>query len=202
MPNAIAMRRLTIGGLVAAALIAAPQLAAADAMKGLFKDLGAAAVKELQNQGRGATPGAAAPAAPGAPGVTPAHATGSATPLSTQAPARGPVQAPDPRAHHLTWDTKFTATGLASRKLIGHDFLFYCPPAPSRLVPRRVTGTDRYAFHTVVCRAAVHAGRINMSGGNVTVRMLEGNMKLVGSTRNGIETKSGYSGIRTLVFVN
>lgn len=134
-----------------------------------------------------------------------AQAAGSATatPYNTAAAGRSrPIEQPNPRAHHLDWDTKFTATGLADRKLVGHDFLFYCPPAPSKLVPRRLIGTDRYAFHSVVCRVAVHAGRIDLNGGNVTVRMLEGNMRLTGSSRNGFTTKDGSSGIRTIVFVN
>ncbi|MEO0622690.1 MAG: LCCL domain-containing protein [Pseudomonadota bacterium] len=120
----------------------------------------------------------------------------------TTAPRSGQPQSPHPDAHHLTWDTKFTSTGLADRKLVGHHFRFYCPPAPSKLVPRRLTGTDSYAFHTVVCRAAVHDGRITLSGGNVTVRMEEGNVRLTGSTQNGFTTHSGPSGIRTIRFVN
>ncbi|MEM6943146.1 MAG: LCCL domain-containing protein [Pseudomonadota bacterium] len=118
-------------------------------------------------------------------------------------PSRGgPLQHPAPNAHHLDWDTKFTSTGLADRKLIGHVFPFYCPPAPARLTPRHLTGSDRYAFHIVVCRAGVHAGRITLDGGNLKVRMEDGNVRLTGSTRNGITTHDGPSGIRTVVFVD
>ena len=128
---------------------------------------------------------------------------GNAAAGSAAGPVRsGPIAQPHPDAHHLTWDTKFTATGLADRKLVGHEFRFYCPPAPSRLVPRRLIGTDSYAFHSVVCRVAVHAGRINLNGGNITVKMNPGNIRLTGSTRNGFTTKDGPSGIRSLTFVN
>lgn len=178
------VRRLAAAAFGAAALWAAlGGVAQADALGGLLRELKGAADKIEARAGGGGD-------------------GGGATPYQREAQPRGPVEAPHPRAYHLTWDEKFTSTGLANRKLIGHDFKFYCPPAPSKLTPRRIHGTDRYAFHAVVCRAAVHAGRITFSGGNVTVRMLEGNMKLVGSTRNGVTTKSGSSGIRTLVFVD
>ncbi|GMG84769.1 hypothetical protein LNKW23_39850 [Paralimibaculum aggregatum] len=118
-------------------------------------------------------------------------------------PARsGTVRQPHPDAHHIDWDTKFTRTGLADRKLVGHEFRFYCPPAPSRLTPRRVYGTDVYRFDVWICRAAVHAGKIDLGGGNVTLKMLDGNVKLQGSTRNGITSKDGFSGVRSTVFVN
>ena len=53
----------------------------------------------------------------------------------------------------------------------------------------------------MICRAAVHAGKITTDGGLVTVQMDSGNKRLVGSIRNGIETKDGPSGIRALTFV-
>lgn len=136
-------------------------------------------------------------------GGQPALAGAGATPVASTGPARSrPVQSPHPDAHHIDWDTKFTRTGLANRKLIGHEFRFYCPPAPSRMTPRRVYGTDVYRFDVWICRAAVHAGKIDLNGGNVTLKMLEGNVKLRGSTRNGITSKNGSSGVRSTVFVN
>lgn len=102
----------------------------------------------------------------------------------------------------ISWDTKFTATGLAHRKLVGQRFTFNCPAAPGNMRARRVVGTDSYAFHSMVCRAAVHAGKISLSGGIVTVQMDPGKPKLVGSIRNGIETKDGGGGHRTISFVD
>ncbi len=170
----------------------APISANAGGLAGLFSDFTSAVEQEIRNEIRDAASGSGG----GAQG------TATATPYRTDAqPRAATLEHPHPDAHHLTWDTKFTATGLADRKLIGHHFRFYCPPAPQRLTPRALFGTDRYAFHSVVCRVAVHAGEITLSGGNVTVRMEDGNMRLTGSTRNGMTTKTGSSGIRTLVFV-
>ena len=101
----------------------------------------------------------------------------------------------------IKWDTKFTATGFAYKQLIGQRFTFNCPAAPSNMRARRVVGTDLYAFHSMVCRAAVHAGTITTDGGLVTVQMNPKTPKLVGSIRNGVETKDGTSGLSALSFV-
>jgi hypothetical protein len=101
----------------------------------------------------------------------------------------------------IKWDTKFTATGFAYKQLIGQRFSFNCPPAPSNLRPRHIVGTDSYAFKSLICPAAVHAGKITTEGGIVTVQMNPGTKKLVGSVRNGIETKDGASGLSALSFV-
>ena len=103
-------------------------------------------------------------------------------------------------APRLKWKTKFTATGLANMKLVGQQFVFHCPAAPASLAGRRVYGTDRYAFNSYVCLAAVHAGKLTPKGGFVTVQMEEPNGKLKGSIRNGIESKSGPAGTRQLIF--
>ena len=89
----------------------------------------------------------------------------------------------------IKWDTKFTATGFAKRDLVGQRFTFRCPEAPSDMRQRMVFGTDSYDFSSMVCRAAVHAGKITTDGGIVTVQIDPGVKKLIGSIRNGIETK-------------
>lgn len=104
-------------------------------------------------------------------------------------------------APRIDWDTKFTRTGLANRDLLGQTFTFKCPAAPADMRPRRVVGTDRYAFDSMICRSAVHAGQIDLAGGFVTLRMDPGSKDLIGSTRNGIETKDGGSVVRTIMFV-
>lgn len=101
----------------------------------------------------------------------------------------------------LDWDTKFTRTGLANRELVGQQFAFYCPRAPEDMRPRRVVGTDSYAFDSMICRAAVHAGAITTDGGPVIVQMNDREPELVGSIRNGIESSNGSSGVRSLTFV-
>lgn len=88
------------------------------------------------------------------------------------------------------------------RTLLGQRFVFKCPKAPAKLSGRRVYGTDRYAFNSYVCLAAVHAGRLTMDGGFVAVQMVEPAGKLEGSTRNGVESKSGPAGDRQLIFLS
>ncbi len=100
----------------------------------------------------------------------------------------------------VTWTTKFTATGLANRKLIGQRFVFRCPKAPASLPGRVVYGTDRYAFPSLICLSAVHAGRLTSDGGFVSVRMIEAEHPLEGSIRHGIESKPGPAGDRQIVF--
>lgn len=102
----------------------------------------------------------------------------------------------------IKWDTKFTTTGFAYKQLIGQRFTFRCLAAPGNLRPRRIVGTDSYAFHSMVCRAAVHAGKIGKDGGIVSVQIDPGKKKLVGSIRNGIESKNGSSAFRTISFVD
>ena len=104
-------------------------------------------------------------------------------------------------APRVKWKTKFTATGLANRKLVGQRFVFKCPKAPANLRGRRVYGTDHYAFNSLICLAAVHAGRLTRGGGFVTVQLVEPAGKLVSSTRHGIESKSGAAGNRQIVFL-
>ena len=101
----------------------------------------------------------------------------------------------------VNWDTKFTSTGFGYKQLIGQRFSFKCPKAPGNMRSRRVVGTDSYAFKSMICRAAVHAGSITIDGGLVTVQMNPAVKKLVGSVRNGIETKDGTSGLSALSFV-
>ncbi len=101
----------------------------------------------------------------------------------------------------IKWDTKFTKSGFAYKHFIGQRFSFECPKAPSNMLVRRMVGTEAYAFNSVICQTAVHAGAITTDGGIVTVQMNPENRKLTGSVRNGIESKSGSSGQSALSFV-
>ncbi len=101
----------------------------------------------------------------------------------------------------IKWDSKFTRSIGASKHLIGQQFTFECPAAPSALPPRRIVGTDLYAFNSMTCLAALHAGVLTTDGGLVTVQMNPGNAKLVGSIRDGLESHDGTSGLSALSFV-
>lgn len=108
------------------------------------------------------------------------------------------------REEHLPridWSTKFTATGFAHRHLVGQQFTFRCPPVPKNLRPRIVYGTDVYGFSSIICIAALHSGQLSRAGGTVTVQLNPGVKQLIGSMRNGIETKSKRGSDRSLSFV-
>ena len=51
-----------------------------------------------------------------------------------------------------------------------------------------VWGTDTYTADSATCRAAVHAGMIALTGGTVSVRMLPGQARYPGTTRNGVRS--------------
>ena len=102
----------------------------------------------------------------------------------------------------IKWDSKFTKSIGASKHLIGQQFTFECPAAPSTLPPRRIVGTDLYAFNSMTCLAALHAGVLTKDGGLVTVQMNPGKAKLVGSVRDGLKSHDGTSGLSALSFVD
>jgi hypothetical protein len=51
-----------------------------------------------------------------------------------------------------------------------------------------VWGSGPYTADSTVCLAARHAGAIREAGGTVTVRMLPGQQRYAGSSRNGVTT--------------
>ncbi|MEM7078620.1 MAG: LCCL domain-containing protein [Pseudomonadota bacterium] len=69
--------------------------------------------------------------------------------------------------------------------------IYACAASPVRIATRSPS---------IVCQAAIHAGRITTAGGPVLVQMREGTPKLYGSERRGIKTHDGSGGSRTLSF--
>ncbi|TQV75754.1 LCCL domain-containing protein [Denitrobaculum tricleocarpae] len=106
-----------------------------------------------------------------------------------------------PYIPRLKWDTKFSSTGFGHKQFVGQRFTFNCPAAPSGKL-RRITGTDSYANNTRVCVAAMHAGKITQDGGLIHLQLDPGKKKLVGSLRNGVESKDGPGGHQTVSFVD
>jgi outer membrane protein OmpA-like peptidoglycan-associated protein len=53
-----------------------------------------------------------------------------------------------------------------------------------------IWGSGPYTADSAVCRAARHAGVVPPTGGEVTVRMLPGEPRYAGTTRNGVQTMS------------
>lgn len=82
---------------------------------------------------------------------------------------------------------------------IGQEFTFDCVMDP--WVDAYVWGTDVYAGDSSVCLAAVHAGLITAEdGGEVTVRIGQGQTFYPGSTRNGIQSDDGNWDARHVSF--
>lgn len=137
-------------------------------------------------------------------GIETASLPGTPRSFSFVDPSAADATTPTHLSHipRIKWSTKFTKTGFAYQRLLGQRFTLNCPAAPNGLRPRLVFGTDSYAFSSTVCVAAVHAGKITMAGGLVAVQMDPGMPKLVGSIRNGIETKNGPGGHTTISFVD
>ncbi|MCB4822633.1 LCCL domain-containing protein [Roseicella aerolata] len=73
----------------------------------------------------------------------------------------------------------------------GSDEVLACTCPASLLGRGSVWGTDIYTADSGTCRAALHAGMIGRQGGPVTVEMLEGQPRYVGTTRNGV-TSANY----------
>lgn len=63
-------------------------------------------------------------------------------------------------------------------------------PAQAVAGSAAVWGTDAYTADSATCRAALHAGAVTRRGGEVTVRMLDGLPRYVGTTRNGVQTSN------------
>jgi hypothetical protein len=49
-----------------------------------------------------------------------------------------------------------------------------------------IWGTDIYTDDSYICKAALHAGRIGRSGGQVSIRMIAGQSSYTGTRRNGV----------------
>jgi len=64
-----------------------------------------------------------------------------------------------------------------------------------------VYGTDLYDFASVLGSAAVHAGKLALAGGVITVQLDAGVSELVGSIRHGVETRGKGKVDRSLSFI-
>lgn len=53
-----------------------------------------------------------------------------------------------------------------------------------------VWGSDAYTADSATCRAALHAGALRGPGGQVSIRMLGGLPRYVGTTRNGVQSQN------------
>jgi outer membrane protein OmpA-like peptidoglycan-associated protein len=72
----------------------------------------------------------------------------------------------------------------------GSDEVLRCVCPAGQVAAGSVWGSDTYTADSAVCRAALHAGAITPRGGEVTVRMLEGQARYVGTTRRGVQSQN------------
>lgn len=93
----------------------------------------------------------------------------------------------------------WSAHASAYRGNVGQRYSFFCPTGGARYT---VWGTVVYTDDSSVCTAAVHAGLISFaSGGTVTIEMRPGQRSYVGTTRNGVTTRSYGRWSGSFVFV-
>ncbi|MEO1467565.1 MAG: LCCL domain-containing protein [Pseudomonadota bacterium] len=196
--------RTTLAAAALAALMAGP--ASAGFLESVVGDIKRAVESEMRDEVReqiGGATGGSSGARTARGGSTAGEDFQRDTNAATGLARNRPLEQPDPHARHVTWDTLFTKSGVADRKLVGHNFTFYCPPAPQRFHKRPVIGGEPvYGWASAICLSAVHAGRMDLNGGNVTLRMERGNLRVEGYSQNGVTSKTRGTGVRSFVFVN
>ncbi|MGZ3424479.1 MAG: LCCL domain-containing protein [Polyangiales bacterium] len=95
----------------------------------------------------------------------------------------------------ITWNQKLSDFDPKLRQ----KFTFTCPP--NGTLDARVVGTEVYTDDSSICGAAVHAGKITPeSGGTVTVQVISGQARYVGSPRNGVDSLSSGSWTQSFEF--
>lgn len=102
----------------------------------------------------------------------------------------------------IEWNETLVKFQFDKDKFIGQRFSGKCMPARAKDMKSTVYGTDVYPSDNSICKAALHAGKISKDGGVITVQLNPGASEYRGSKRNGIESKNGSGGIRTISFVD
>ncbi|MBR0664294.1 OmpA family protein [Roseomonas hellenica] len=87
--------------------------------------------------------------------------------------ASGPTQCPDDMAVYAGSDETLTCLCPGEATLRGS-----------------IWGSDTYSADSATCRAAVHAGIIPLTGGTVSLQMLPGQPRYIGTTRRGVQSMS------------
>jgi hypothetical protein len=98
-----------------------------------------------------------------------------------------PAPAPVPTPVDATWNTIATTY----RGENGKRYAYICPTIAAIPVDT-IWGTDTYTDDSSICLAAVHAGKVTIAGGTVTIEIKPGQASYTGSTRNGV-TSSNYN---------
>lgn len=102
---------------------------------------------------------------------------------------------PQPEFMSINWGTQATAW----RGQNGARYRLSCPSGGA--TSGRLWGTDLYTDDSSICLAAVHAGLIGTSGGNVIIEIRPGAASYAGSSRNGVTSTPYGSWTGSFVFV-
>ena len=90
----------------------------------------------------------------------------------------------------VTINASWADNAVEYRGNVGIQYVYVCPPNPSKTGVGTVWGTDTYSDDSSVCAAAVHAGAITFAGGSATVEIRGGLDSYAGSTRNSVTTQN------------
>lgn len=102
----------------------------------------------------------------------------------------------------IGWSSRISSMGLDQIDNIGEQYTFYCQPAEADLIHSPVWGTAEYTVNSGICSTAVHSGIIvPESGGEITLKLIEGKSFYTGSHKNEITSKDHRHTEIAFVFV-
>jgi hypothetical protein len=102
----------------------------------------------------------------------------------------------------IGWSSRISSMGLDKNENIGNNYTFDCQPAEDDLIHPPIWGTNIYTLNSGICSTAVHAGLITQKqGGEITVKILEGQEFYTGSDNNNIVSQDHRSTNMSFTFV-
>ena len=116
--------------------------------------------------------------------------------------ASKPAHAERSKIHEIGWSSRLSSMGLNELKNVGQKYEFYCQPAAEDLIHAPIWGTYTYTHNSGICSTAVHAGMIEAkTGGEVTIKLLEGQTFYTGSNKNEITSQDHRGTKMSFTFV-
>lgn len=112
------------------------------------------------------------------------------------------VQAQNSQVPEIGWESRLSSMGLDKVENIGQSYSFFCQAASEGLIHSPIWGTETYTLNSSICTSAVHSGMItSQKGGEVTVKLLEGQQFYTGSNKNGITSQDNRSTSTSFSFI-
>ncbi|XP_071985285.1 uncharacterized protein [Engystomops pustulosus] len=108
---------------------------------------------------------------------------------------------PEPRKETTKKPSVTIYCTTTAKDIAGSSANVFCP-AECLANGRSVWGTQVYTDDSSICRAAIHAGIISNSGGEVTLLKTPGQASYSGSAKNGITTNNYGAWTGSFIFVN